>query len=376
MPRHILSSLRWYAVNIGHWALQRSRRSAPRRSKRTGRTVVIDLRENRWHRYLHILLLFFADQGFSVVLRHRWRFIGSWASHDLFRRSSLFRLRFDSERGENELLITDRPAAGKHLLLDLDYFLLPQESPNGTRVPMPMVDSQYIVGAHRRSWADTETVRRRAAFFFGNMDREAYQRPEPREVFGCFTRTELFDLLRAEHGDRVSEPTDLDGIDDQLDHDIVLLGRHKRYILPTELMGVLARFDFFLAPSGVVMPLCHNLVEAMFAGCIPILQHGHLMDPPLRNGIECLGFGDASQLTIALGRMRSMSNEDVLAMRKAVIRYCQEHLTPAAVIARLERTGWNGPLHLNGELASVMRLQQRMAERGIAGPLPNPMAIQ
>ena len=376
MPRHILSSLRWYAVNLWQWWLQRSRRSALRRSTDMGRTVVIDLHENRWHRYLHILLLFLADQGFSVVIRHRWRFIGSWASHDLFRRSSLFNLRFTSHRAEHELLITDRSAAGKHLRLDLDYFLLPQESPNGTRVPMPMVDSQYIAGTHRRFPPNTDTKRRRAAFFFGNMDRGAYQRPEPREVFGCFTRTELLDLLREHHAERLSEPADLDGIDDRPEHDIVLLGRHKRYILPTDLLEVLTRFDFFLAPSGVVMPLCHNLVEAMFAGCIPILQHGHLMDPPLRNGIECLGFSNASQLSIALGRMRSMSDEDVLAMRKRVIRYCEEHLTPDAVIARLERTGWNGPLHLNGELASVMRLKQRMTELGIAGPLPIPSTIQ
>ncbi|MBK8499402.1 MAG: glycosyltransferase [Flavobacteriales bacterium] len=376
MPRHILSSLRWYAVNLWHWWLQRSRRSELRRSTDRGRTVVIDVQENRWHRYLHILLLFLADQGFSVVIRHRWRFIGSWASHDLFRRSSFFNLRFGSDRAEHELLITDRSAAGKHLRLDLEYFPLPGYVLPGIRVPMPMVDSQYIIGSLRTRLKVPAHMRRRAAFFFGNMDREAYARPEPREVFGCFTRTELFDLLRSQHEHRMNEPANVDRINSVPQKDVVLLGRHKQYIPPSELIDVLARFDFFLAPSGVVMPLCHNLVEAMFAGCIPILQHAHLMDPPLQNGIECLAFRDAGELALALERMRAMSDQEVLAMRLAVNQYCQEHLTPAAVISRLGRTGWNGPLHLNGELASVMRVQQRMRELGVAGPLPIPSTVQ
>ena len=38
-------------------------------------------------------------------------------------------------------------------------------------------------------------------------------------------------------------------------------------------LDALAKADFFLACPGVGMPLCHNLIEAIAAGAIPILQY-------------------------------------------------------------------------------------------------------
>src|SRR5205823_2507023 len=48
--------------------------------------------------------------------------------------------------------------------------------------------------------------------------------------------------------------------------------------------------DFFLAPPGCAMPLSHNLIEAMSLGAIPILNYGDYLDPPLRDGVDCLAF--------------------------------------------------------------------------------------
>ncbi|MBK8499327.1 MAG: hypothetical protein IPL52_11045 [Flavobacteriales bacterium] len=77
----------------------------------------------------------------------------------------------------------------------------------------------------------------------------------------------MFDLLRSstKHHEQACEC----GSDRQRSaKDVVLLGRHKPAAHPRfALVDVLARFDFFLAPSGVVMPLCLTLVKAMFAGC-------------------------------------------------------------------------------------------------------------
>jgi glycosyltransferase involved in cell wall biosynthesis len=360
MLRRTLSSLRWYAVNMWYWLGQ------PRARGPFGQgSVYIDLRTNLWHRYLHILVLFLLDQGYTVVFRHRWRFIGSWASYDMFRKSGRFHLTFKPHRNVQGPVITDTPVIGPHLLLDHDYFTLPGHQLKGIRIPMPMVDSQYIAGTHRAPPVDAERQRRRAVFFFGNTAPSAYYRNDPRTVFNCFTRPELLDLIKQRFHDRIHEPSGIAEIDDALDRDIVLLSRQKAYIPPIELNGVLARFDFMLAPSGLVMPLCHNLTEAMSAGCIPILQHAHLLDPPLRDGIECLSFTDEESLARAMERMRSMEQGDVLRMRKAVLVYCEQHLTPAAVITRLREAGWNGPLHLNAELPSVLRLHERMKAAGM-----------
>ncbi|MBL7982489.1 MAG: hypothetical protein JNL52_11855 [Flavobacteriales bacterium] len=194
------------------------------------------------------------------------------------------------------------------------------------------------------------------------MDRTAYDRPEPRSVFGCFTRTELLDLLRTDHSDRVFEPETLAEVENRGLRDIVLLGRQREYIPPARLLDELSRYDLFLAPSGVVMPLCHNVVEAMAAGCIPVLQYPHLMEPPLEHGVNCLAFKNANELNDILEHIPLVSAMEIIAMRKRVLAYYQDHLSPQAVIGRMNALiGTNTLLRVNAEMLSTQLFRQLQA---------------
>lgn len=364
LPIRWLSAARWYTVNLLGWIRQRG--TGPQ----GGKVVHVDIRRNHWHRYLHILLHFLQLQGYRVELRHRWRFLGDWASSDLFRRLRGIRLVLRGPRGREGLVITDRKGAAGALVITADYFSLPGERAADYRVPMPMADSAYLLGVHEHR-PMVAAPRLRAAFFFGNMDRKAYARSEALALFGCMDRNRFLDTIRQGRPDRVLEPAGLEEIAERGGRDIVLLNRVRQYIAPKDLPGVLARFDFFLAPSGVVMPLCHNLVEALFAGCIPILQHAHLMDPPLIDGVHCLSFRDEAGLLAALDRASALDEERIQAMRAEVRRYYEAHLTPRAVVGRLEALG-SGTVRLNGEGASVAELGRKLAAAGYRGGLPLP----
>ncbi len=348
----LISALRWYAVNMAAWL---------RGSGGAGTEVKVahlDVRRNLWHRYLHILILFLQLNGYRVELRHRWRFVADWASSDLFRRLRGLRLVLRPPARGADLIITDRAGTPGTLVLDADYFSLPDEAPTGYRAPMPMADTAYLLGVHERS-IDLSAERQRAIFFFGNMDRHAYARPEVPTLFGCMDRTHLLDAVRRARPHRVHEPTGEGGIGITDGRDIVLVDRARHYIAPKDLPAVLARFDFFLAPAGVIMPLCHNLVEALFAGCIPILQHAHLLDPPLQDGVHCLSFRDEEGLIAALDRARAMSAEQAACMRASARAYYDAYLSPQAVVRRLEQQR-EGRLRLNAESASVRILERKL----------------
>ncbi len=359
-----LSALRWYMVNMVHWLSHRHPRLQ-------GPNVYFDVRENHWHRYLHILIIFFMERGYNVHVRHRWHFIASWASHDLFRRSGTFTLFSSGTRAKDGRFFTDRVSRAQHTLLDADYHHLPGIPPSGLRLPMPLVDSQYVEHAYNRHPVTVDAPRQRGVFFFGNMDPVAYARAEVRDVFGCMDRTTMLALVRRHFVDRVHAPRSMEEIGVRSGRDIVLTDRRDVYIEPADLLSVLARFDFFLAPSGVVMPLCHNLVEALCAGCIPVLQHPHLMEPPLRDGVDCLAFADEAGLVTVLERIGGMSEESVRQIRRNVIGYYQQHLTPAAVIGMIEKRGASlDTLHVNAELLSTRILRKKLDAAGITGPLP------
>ncbi|MBK7943876.1 MAG: hypothetical protein IPJ85_00575 [Flavobacteriales bacterium] len=347
-----LSAMRWYVMNLSRW-LRMGRGSAIGQ-----KTAHIDIERNLWHRYLHILILFLQMSGYRVELRHRWRFMASWASSDLFRMLKGLSLVGHGPRASTDLVISDRKDIVGALVLDADYFDPLGTQPHGYRIPMPMADSAYLLGVHERA-PEIDAPREHAIFFFGNMDRSAYARSEPRTLFGCMDRCRLLDLIRNELPHRVHEPMDESSLAARGSRDIVLMDRTMHYIKPKDLPSVLARFDFFLAPSGVIMPLCHNLVEAMFAGCIPILQHPHLMDPPLIDGVNCLSFHDETSLVPALDRAKDLSASEVFAMRRAVRSYYDEHLAPAPVVQRLEAQK-QGYVRLNAELASVRMLDRKI----------------
>lgn len=347
-----LSAMRWYVMNLSRW-LRMGRGSAIGQ-----KTAHIDIERNLWHRYLHILILFLQMSGYRVELRHRWRFMASWASSDLFRMLKGLRLVGRGPRASTDLVISDRKDIVGALVLDADYFDPLGTQPHGYRIPMPMADSAYLLGVHEHA-PEIDAPREHAIFFFGNMDRSAYARSEPRTLFGCMDRCRLLDLISNELPHRVHEPMDESSLAARGSRDIVLMDRSMHYIKPKDLPSVLARFDFFLAPSGVIMPLCHNLVEAMFAGCIPILQHPHLMDPPLIDGVNCLSFHDETSLVPALDRAKDLSASEVFAMRRAVRSYYDEHLAPARVVQRLEAQK-QGYVRLNAELASVRMLDRKI----------------
>lgn len=117
----------------------------------------------------------------------------------------------------------------------------------------------------------------------------------------------------------------------------VLLDTSRLWIDDKIWLEVLARADFFLAPPGIVMPMCHNIVEAMAVGTVPITNYPEWFDPDLRDGVECLCFGDARSLINAVECALEMPSERTRAMRRHAIRYYEDHLTPESFVRKVER---------------------------------------
>lgn len=103
-------------------------------------------------------------------------------------------------------------------------------------------------------------------------------------------------------------------------------------------LPTLARADFFLAPPGIVMPMCHNIIEAMALGTIPITNYPEWLDPPLRHGRECLVFDDETSLVERLRQALAMDAAQIAAMRAQVIDYFEQHLRPDRFVRRVEES--------------------------------------
>jgi hypothetical protein len=119
----------------------------------------------------------------------------------------------------------------------------------------------------------------------------------------------------------------------------------KHSLSPVRYFQALCHADFFIAPPGTFMPHCHNIIEAMTAGAIPITNYGHYFDPPLQNEINCLAFNTLDELDQALRKAIDMSPEQIDALRKGTMDYYERHLKPSSFGAAF-RQSWSPSTHL------------------------------
>ncbi len=100
----------------------------------------------------------------------------------------------------------------------------------------------------------------------------------------------------------------------------------KHVLQGRDYLAFLGRCDFVVAPPGYRMPLCHNLVEAMSVGCVPILNYGDWLDPSLTDGVDSLAFSTREELVAAVRRALEADSTEVERLRRDAAGYYAEHL--------------------------------------------------
>ena len=128
-----------------------------------------------------------------------------------------------------------------------------------------------------------------------------------------------------------------------------------------ELKIILTKFDFFLALPGIIIPQCHNLIEAMSAGCIPVLHscYAKLLVPNLEHGVNALIYNDLDELNVLILSGFLLSEKEVLKLRLNCINYYKINLTPMQVVSKIEKNKFS-KIYIQAEHLSL---------RGISNPL-------
>ena len=100
-------------------------------------------------------------------------------------------------------------------------------------------------------------------------------------------------------------------------------------------LGTLAQADFFLSPPGIVMPMCHNIIEAMAAGTIPITNYPEWLDPHLEHMKNCIAFDDGDDLICKLRSALAMEPSEIARMKANVIDYYERCMRPQIFVDRV-----------------------------------------
>ena len=205
-------------------------------------------------------------------------------------------------------------------------------------MPFPMHPLQADTGPEKLE-AGRSRQRKLRIFFSGDTNhygRQWVRYPRPK-----LPRKPIVNAVIADMGDAlltVTDPSVFHGLgNDGYTNKCVITASSEIRIEPQDWLDTLAMADFFLSPPGIVMPMCHNIIEAMAVGTIPITNYPEWLDPPLRHMENCIVFEERADLITKLNEVLEMGDAEISRLRRNVIDYYDAHMRPATFIHRVER---------------------------------------
>jgi hypothetical protein len=216
-------------------------------------------------------------------------------------------------------------------------------------IEAPIIVPYAMYPAHSENTTDEDLAELRAlprqmrVFFAG--DSKGYVRNRVRYPGPKLPRQSVLKVVRASIPEHLLEVSGIDDIRRNTD-----AGYVARFVLidsasgipPAQWLRTLASADFFLCPPGIVMPMCHNAIEAMAVGAIPVIGYSEWFRPHLEHMKNCIAFDDEDSLVGAMQTAISLPAAQIEDMRRNVIAYYDEYLQPTRLVEAIERRSDHG----------------------------------
>lgn len=171
--------------------------------------------------------------------------------------------------------------------------------------------------------------RKIAALFIGNVDADN-NNELTKILFAVNTRQETFSAVASISSSILYTPESLDKFLKDIEsgiliNKVVLLNIYKSFNIPDNYwFDILLETNFFIYMCGYIQPYCHNQIESMGAGCIPVTQFNRFFIPHFEHKKNALLFDTLEELKIELEKIVSgIYNET--EMRENILKYFQEN---------------------------------------------------
>lgn len=182
--------------------------------------------------------------------------------------------------------------------------------------------------------------RRWRLFFSGAFRSVAYDTHYIRREFDKVPRPRVLEIVRRSLGGNgtVTAETSKE-LEELLVQDLkkfVFVSGSTGVIPLDRWLEVLAHAAVFVAAPGVSYPMCHNIIEALAVGTVPLTEYPEQFDPPLVHGENCLVYVGEEQLATRVREIMKSSPEDLAAISEGATRYYDRYLSPQAFLRRFE----------------------------------------
>lgn len=308
-------------------------------SKEHSKNIFINIKEIYYSRYLYLLVKFFDIAGYKVFLPKNFLFFYQLKADQftaLLLQEKLICFISDKEK---KTLFTTKSV----LQFNPNYFrdfYLGGTSKRTHHIPITQHPHLYA----QNLWdipIDFSIKRKNACFMVGTFD-EQYHQIQTDGVFDVHSRIEILEYLKkSPYYLSIKTLEELYAfLQSTVDYKIIIINTADFKIPMEDLRPILAQFNFFLALPGAVMPHCHNIVEALSVGCIPIIQdtYAQLWRPNLQDYKHTFTFQTLDGLIRKVEDVFEFSATDIEELRESVLDYYNQFYLPEKVIDHLLET--------------------------------------
>lgn len=242
-----------------------------------------------------------------------------------------------------DLVVTDNgtsPDAGQTITLDYSVFDPEIDYSRAMFFPIHFHPDfmNRVVETSVLNKARSDGKRKIGILFAGNCDKESYDREETRKRFNIHTRWDIFSHLAENFPPSdIFIPGNLEDFTQarnsgRLADKLVLIDINVFKIPQADWFDLLEDTDFFIHLPGYIQPWCHNQIESMASGAIPITEFPHLFNPALRNGDNAITYREKDELLDILQGIThgNITVEEIGKLRENVLSYYDEHFSFAA----------------------------------------------
>lgn len=286
-------------------------------------------------RYFYILCMYFNYAGFNLIVKTSW---DDYQKKRLLLKQNYIFVRNCSTPVNTVVLI--QPNTTNHII-NLSYgFNILQTGQFDCIAPYPMFPSQYKLYTPVINRTELEKSNRTMKIFFaGNTNPISYPERRVNIYFNVMPRRKVIEFI-SKMGNTQKLQNDSGKV---MLKELLYSKDHINEVIISEVrikeddwLKTLRKTNFFICPPGVDMPWCHNCVEAMSAGAIPILEYADLFYPHLENYKNCLTFKNCAELQMAIEIALAMEASEIENMRKNVLNYFNDYLSVNSIAKKIK----------------------------------------
>ncbi|AHM59905.1 hypothetical protein D770_08210 [Flammeovirgaceae bacterium 311] len=304
-------------------------------NRREGRKKVTFLIRTDYSRYLVSLILFFVKNGYNVRIvlnREFWSILNKYwfdLSYNKYVSIVLW-----SKKNQSQIFSDTIFLNNNRLSLKPNYYYPISEEllSNNYKVPFSLHPMFYFKELDSLNLEKVIT-RKFKLVFAGNLSGIYKNIKCFDEVY--LSRVVLVEILMSKFSQYVHFPKTKNELY-STDKPICIIDISNFWLDKKEYISFLSNSDFGLCPVGLRMPFCHNLIECIYTGTIPVLQYNKLLNPELQHLVECISFDGNEYDFISKINMILSGEIHTTDFTNNLFSYYQNNLSPSAVIQQIE----------------------------------------